>query len=585
MLNPRKALLFAGCLLILSLSFVSAQSTSQSPSVVQTWSSNKVLVSGSGHDVVEAAKTNPRVQQALALREAARTATPRGITPPSGTPVEWAVSLGSNTTSRGVAEAEFPAKYTSSLTPVFPASCTNDFVVYTISTPNGVAAAAGTQANVVGFNNLYTGASGSSCPNGPGAAGNATTPSFLFSYAADDGGIFLSPELSLDGKKVAFVVSSVSRHRAIFEVLTWTAGQGTNATTGAVAPSAGSLVSLDFTNARVPGCKGLLTADDFGSSPYIDYTSDGAFVGANNGRMYHVTGVFNGTPTVDWCTIVTTNSQLTSPVYDAQHGKLYISDGAKVFSYTFSSGSGFALSSSISVGANKGYTNPSIVDSVSVDPFNGWVYIAASANLANTAPIISQMPLDLSSHADLPLGNAAATSYVLGANFDNAYLTTGPSAGKLYACGVSPTNPAVPALYATGFSSTGVMSTTATLAGNTNLNAASQPSGHCSPIVTVYDGTNDRLYVGTGTGTNTNGSNLLTMWSINTPITSSATAWTAEATNMLGGTSSFVLDYLQHSSGNPGTNGIYFGTRAQSAAAQCGSKNYCAIKLTADALQ
>ncbi len=575
MLNPRKVLVaFAGCGLLLSAVCASAQSASRSTSSVQSWSTNRVLPAISGHAAVVAANKDPRLQQALALRDL-KSGAVRPNAPAPATPVEWSISLGPKATSRGLPEGEFPAKYTANTTPSFPGACTSDFILFAISTPGTVSPAAGVQANLVGLNNLYAGANGSSC--------TGTAPNFAFSYAVDDGGIFLSPELSLDGKKAAFVVSSVSRHRALFEVLTLTTGQGTNATTGSVAPSAGALVSLDYTNARVPGCTGLLKADNFGSSPYIDYTSDGAFMGANNGRLYHVSGVFNGTPTVDFCTIVTTNSQLTSPVYDAQHGKIYISDGAKVFSYTFSSSTGFALSSSIQVGANKGYTNPSIVDSVAVDPFNGWVYIASAADVANAHPIISQMPLDLSSHVDLAIGSVPAAGYVLGANFDNNYLSTGPAGGSLYACGLSGSTSGVPALYAGNFNGSGVLNTTATLMGNANVNTSAQPAGHCSPIVTLSDGTNDRLYVGTGTGTNTTGSNLLTSWSINTPITSTSATPTASATGMLGGTSAFVLDYLK--GGAPGTNGVYFGTRSTSTAAQCGSNNYCAIKVTQDALQ
>lgn len=578
MQNLRMTLAVLVGLLLLGAVCLSAQSGS----VVQDWTTNRVLPAVSGKAAASAALKDPHLRMSLALREAAASRTGHR-SPVPGTGVEWSVSLGPSKTSRGVAEGEFPAKFTASTSPSFPSACTTDFVVFTIAMPNKVAPAAGVQANIVGLNNLYTKADGTgSCPG--------TAPNFAFSYAADDGGIFLSPVLSLDGTKAAFVVSSTSRtqpkgNRAVFEVLSITQGQGTNATTGAVSPAAGALTSIDYTNVRVPGCTGIIKGDDFGSSPYVDYASDGAFVGANNGRLYHISHVFNGTPTLDWCVTVTTNSQVTSPVYDAQHGKVYVSNGDNIYSFRFDQATGFSDQRGIQVGAFHGYSNPSIVDSVQIDPFNGWVYTAASADVTNTYPVVSQMPLDLTSHIDLPIGGTSASGYILGANFDNAYLTNGPAGGTLYACGLSGMSNNVPALYSAGFNSDGTLNPSPLMAGNANINASGSPAGICSPIVTFYDGTTDRLYVSTGTGSTNVGSNLLTGWTINSPLNSTSATPSASAPGMLGGTSAFVLDYLKNTATNPGTNGVYFGTRSTGSTAQCGSGKYCAIKVTQDTLQ
>src|SRR5271165_2850160 len=61
--------------------------------------------------------------------------------------IDWAMSLG---TTGGMPIGESPAKYSFNTTGTY--SCTDDFVVYTIgATPSA------TQANIVAFNNLYTG--------------------------------------------------------------------------------------------------------------------------------------------------------------------------------------------------------------------------------------------------------------------------------------------------------------------------------------------------------------------------------------------------------------------------------------------
>ena len=55
----------------------------------------------------------------------------------------------------------------------------------------------GAQANIVGFNNLYAGTT-------PFCSG-ATYPKYIFSYASGVGPVATSPEISMDGAKVAYV--------------------------------------------------------------------------------------------------------------------------------------------------------------------------------------------------------------------------------------------------------------------------------------------------------------------------------------------------------------------------------------------
>ena len=481
--------------------------------------------------------------------------------------IDWAVSLGPN---GGMPVGETPAKFTfnASAPLTFPASCTNDFVVYVINAN----AAAGTQANIVAFNNLYTGTTatgGSSCPNGPQnpVTTNRTTPTFMWSYAVGSGPVFLSPVLSLDGKKVAFIESAAAG--PVFRVLTWVAGQGTNATAGAVAPGTGgsSVTSLAFTNTTVAGCTANGSTDS-DSSVYVDYARDVAYVGDDNGRLYRIKGVFKSTPVLDYCITTTAGRTMSSPVYDSVSGKVFISDGQAVYGYTPGATS-FTAAGSINVAG----TANSIILSPIVDSTNGRVYVFSSHNLANNNSIVSQMPVSLASHVDAAIGRTT-TNFILDGAFDNKYFANGPSSGSLYACGTQANNGARPALYTLTFAASGVMNTAPAMSDNRNINNGS--NGSCSPLLEYYDGTNDRLFVGVS------GGNMVTGWNINTRITSNATNPAATATNQSGGTSGFGID---NNSSAFQASSIYFGTLTASATASCGANQFCAVKLTQSGLR
>src|SRR5882672_553144 len=475
--------------------------------------------------------------------------------------IDWAMSLGP---TGGMPLAEAPAKYTFDInaTP----SCANDFVVYTITLNETFVAGAGKQANLIAFNNLYSGTGTSLC--------NRTTPTVMWSYAVGTGGSDLSPSLSLDGKKVVFIEAGT---RAILHVVTWAtgAGQGTDATTGAVVPNgASSATSLDFTNITTAGCAANGNTDPNGS-PYVDYGNDVVYLTAGNGVLYHVKSVFNGTPTLDYCVTVTAGAALTSPVYDSVTNKVYVSDGRKVFAYTPGAASFTAAGSqTISATAN------SIILSPMVDSTNGVMFVFSSNNNANSNAIVSQIPLTMASHTDAAIG-LKSNSYIWVGDFDNAYFNA-PSGGSLYACGTQTASGAKPALYTLSFTGAGVMNTTPAMANDVTFNGVANPGGICSPITSFYDGTNDRLFVGVGANGATTGNNIMAMFNINARITSNATAPTATAANELGGTSGITID---NTSSSPQAASIYFGTMAKGAASPCGANLYCAVKLTQSGLQ
>ena len=303
-----------------------------------------------------------------------------------------------------------------------------------------------------------------------------------------------------------------------------------------------------------------------------------AYVGANNGKLYRITGVFKGTPTLQYCVTVNAGKLLTSPVFNQVTNQVFVSDGYSVYSFTPGI-SGFTAGNSIAV-ASAAAADP-IVLSPMVDSTNGFVYVFSLADPANTNSLVAQLNVALTSQATARIGLKAA-QFILDGDFDNAYFTTGPKsgAGTLYACGTDANNGAKPSLYALSFQSpTGVMNSTPAMSDNRNINGALNPNGSCSPLLDFYDGTTDRLFVGTGNFTGSGGANLVTEWNVNTRIASNLTPPNATASNEWGGTSAFSVDNVSTA---PQAASIYFGTLFPpgSGILPCGAGNFCAVKLT-----
>src|SRR5271156_408758 len=168
----------------------------------------------------------------------------------------------------------------------------------------------GAQANIVAFNQLYSGSGVSLCA--------LTNPEFIFSYASGVGPVATSPSLSLSGTKISYVESDPNIG-AILHVLTVGSGSteyGTNASC-AGNNNGGATLPTCATNPVIPGSTTGSTATDFMlplglvaanaatavagatdsfSSPFTNYANDTTFVGDNNGYLYSITPTFNGTP-------------------------------------------------------------------------------------------------------------------------------------------------------------------------------------------------------------------------------------------------------------------------------------------------
>jgi hypothetical protein len=347
----------------------------------------------------------------------------------SGSHRDWNVPL----LGGKVAPFRYAAKFT--FDPGAPPSCTNDYVVFGLSSTS-----TGTLANLVAFNNLY-----SDPVNGGGLcdplSGPGLGPQVLFAYnitTVTGGKITTSPILSLDGMKIGFVESVPGTSAsAIFHVLTWTAGQGT---IGAAAPPGTAMTSLPFS----------LSANDSSSSPWIDYSADIVYVGADNGKVYKITPVFHGTPApggAPWPVTVFSNFHLTSPVLDSFLGKLIVGSANGVL-YGINTNSG-SLTQFPAVGG--GGPTPGIVAPPIVDITNRTTF-AVSANDGTSAVLVE---FDTGSTVELARGQigqgaAGGTAFNIHSPAVSNLYFNDPQSGVIRVCGTGALD-ATPWQYAFSF--------------------------------------------------------------------------------------------------------------------------------------
>jgi hypothetical protein len=416
-------------------------------------------------------------------------------------------------------------------------------------------------------------------------------PTFLFSYAIQAAASALSPVLSLDGTKVAWVDNA---NPALLHVTTWKSGEGTNATTGSVAIdvettpgncTAGEScdVTVNYTDASTTGCTANSSINS-NSNLYVDYPSDNGYIAANNGVLYQISDVFRGTPTLTFCTTftTTTGTNIGSPVYDPLNNTVYVSDGIKVYGYTVGATSFTATSPASYTYANAGLSSTGPV----LDAFGGFIYaFSNNDNQAGNKTSVTQILTSLASGVNVNLGpqfGAYAGIPLYYGTFDNNYYVYGAAYGSnpastLYTCGTDSTKTYNQDLFAVSFNpSTGVANTATVMSNNNNVNGGAAAGTSqatavtCSPLSEFYDPTptptgSDRLFVASGTVGAATGPNLVQMWNINTQLTNTSgtggtePTWTDEATGYLGGSSGITMDNI---STDTGAESIYFGTES-----------------------
>jgi hypothetical protein len=559
----------------------------------QDWSSRHLLMPGMHPEqVLKAGEHDPRYVYNMVMRQVAIQNLRHPVRRKPPVKIDWSVSL-----ERGfVPQNQFPSKFRFT---VNGQDCNSDYVLY------GLTVTSGTQANIVGINNLYTSAT-------PACNSGKPWVAFAYNTVTQTGGqIKTSPALSADGTKVAFVESTASG--SYFHVL--------------VLPSpipsppsqVGTVLSpqtpTSCTKPTTQNCMTTLTietaATNSNSSPWVDYNTDTAYVGADNGVLYKITPVFGGgAPALvndpsNWPVTVSTqtNKILTAPVVDDPSGMIFLGDGqGYLYSVKLASpGKTFVGQQTIGWaghGAGTGIVDPPIAVTDPANPNTDQVFaFTGCSQVVGIGGAVTQLPANFTTGQPttantVNLGSSDGAGNCTGNNlhsgtFDNAFWLNGSTSGHMIACGFVDAggNPSNPEMYFFPFASNVITST-----GSSKFVVNTNKGEECSPLTEFYNGTSDMLFFGVGSGTQTSyvASSTITT-SLTTPnCTSPPTSTCVNAPNALGGTSGIVID---NQLSNGGTN-IYFSTLAigsvnnQKCNVTGGTANpYCAVKLTQTALQ
>lgn len=559
----------------------------------QDWSSRHLLMPGMhAEQVLKAGEKDPRYVYNMVMRQVAISNLRHPVKRKPPVKIDWSVSLENGF----VPQNQFPSKFRFT---VNGENCNSDYVLY------GLTLNSGTTANIVGINNLYTSAT---------PACNSGKPWVAFAYytvTKTGGQIKTSPTLSADGTKVAFVESTASG--SYFHVLvlpnpipTPPAQVGT-----VLSPQ----IPTTCTNPTTVNCMTTLTietaATNSNSSPWVDYNTDTAYVGADNGVLYKITPVFGGgAPALvndpsNWPVTVSTqtNKILTAPVVDDPSGMIFLGDGeGYLYSVKLASpGKTFVAQQTIgwaTHGAGTGVVDPPIAVTDPANPNTDQVFaFTGCSQVVGIGGAVTQLPYNFTTGQPttantVNLGSSDGAGNCTGGNlhsgtFDNAFWLNGSTSGHMIACGFvnAGGNPAAPQMYFFPFASNVITST-----GSSSYAVDANKGQECSPLTEFYNGTTDMLFYGVGSASTTSyvQSSTITT-SLTVPnCTSPPTSTCVNAPNALGGTSGIVID---NQLSNGGTN-IYFATLAagsvngQKCNVTGGTGNpYCAVKLTQTGLQ
>ncbi len=570
----------------------------------QDWSSRHLLMPGTrAEDVLAAGGRDPRYVYNMVMRQVAVENFRIGLNPlRRRMKIDWAVSLENGY----VPQNQFPAKYQFDVT---AESCNSDYLEL------GLTVTSGTQANLVGINNLYTGAT-------PPCNGGSPWVAFAYNTVTQTGGqIKTSVVPSADGTKVAFVESTGGA--SYFHVLVLPSPIPAPPSQDGTVLS--PLTPTSCAKPTIPGCMTTLTietaATNSNSSPWVDYNSDTAYVGADNGLLYKITPVFGGgAPALvndpsNWPVTVSTNKYnniLTAPVVDDTAGLIFIGDGEGYF-YAVklaSPGKTYAAQQTIgwvydgtNDGSGKpgtGVVDPPIAVTDPANPTTDQVFAFTGCSIVQgIGGAVTQLAANFTTGSPtasntVDLGSASGDGDCTGKNvhsgtFDNAFWVNGLTSGHMVACGFVQSGgaPADPKMYMFPFTA-GVLNNSTAPSSTFQINTTK--GDECSPLTEFYNGTTDRLFFGVGSTDGFLKSSTITT-SLTTPTACTAGASTSSCVtspSALGGTSGIVID---NELSNGGTN-IYFSTLAdgsvngQKCNVSGGAGNpYCAVKLTQSGLQ
>jgi hypothetical protein len=578
---------------------------------VVDWSYHQVILSGGLQTAdLDKATVEPRILFRLAERNLSRASAERNtrrsvpglrspVRPPHpkghGLKIDWSVPLGTGI----VAPYMFPAKYSFDInaTP----DCASDYVVFGL---NVVGVTPG-QANLVGVNNLYSGTAPRLCP-----LANPTV-NWAYNGSTAGGSVLTSPALSLDGQKIAYVESAAGA--TIFHVLTWKAGEGTAATV-AITPTLNGACAGTVANPTSSCLKSLTlssTATETLASPWVDYQTDKAFVGTDDGKIYRISCVFNcalnTNPIVDWIFTLpvagTGGAPATpnGPVYDFPSGRLFVGDQLGELWVINASGAVASLNAGpvmiggggcttshppgrtgtgadcTANGGSFGLPDSVIMDSSSVSQR----IFAFSGNdgTAGASAVVVQLKMDLSGPVRVHVGQGSVGRTIANWNihtgaFDDAYFGATPSTGHLFLCGTGAAD-TQPYHYWIGFGAYPAMNASP----NGNLLRFAVADLPCAPYTELFNpsitltggaGHHDLLLSGL-VGAGGNGFVITNDISTGAIISGQATS-----VNYPGGVSGIIIDNVSNSGQ---ASSVYFSTQGVVNVGGCANSR-CAVKLT-----
>jgi len=560
-------LLRHSCLLLVTLTFLSVLSAAQRKAAVKhaggpvDWTSQHLIFTAPTSRAAAArnaaASGDPRAIHSSLIHHFSLSApavapgrAPASRRPPRiVTQVDWSVSLGTGNVAANMSPAKYGADFS-------VADCTKDFVVFGLNVPGTT----GGQANLIAFNNLYSGAGTSLC--------GMSAPTVLFSYniSTVGGSILTSPFITLHGDRIIFVESTPTA--MVLHSLTWHAGEGTSAT-NAAAPA--NRCNLDLGPCVCPplvSCDRTLTLNStIGStvsSPFPDYHNDYVLVGADDGTLYKVLGTMFDSPSIVWTSPVS-GGVLTAPgiMFDGSSNEtaVYIGDDGGVL-YKVDPFTGAVAATTLTVGG--GFPNGGLLDGPIVDNSNAAVY-AFSAN-DGTSAVVVQADADLNEMRRDPIGTSVANGLTPAVNihtgmFDDNYFTD-PDTGFLYVCGTNDPNTR-PILYRFGFT-LGTMNSS----NDGTLQLTNAAGVECSPLTEIFNSNisahQDTLFLGLLGGCGVNGCirdyNLAIANGTPPPLTLMPTTF-LHSVNESGGTSGIIVDNVDP---NPQASSIYFSTLGSS---------------------
>jgi hypothetical protein len=388
----------------------------------------------------------------------------------SGT--DWTVQLGAGTTAFGTS----PAKYQTD--PTAAPSCVKDFVVFGINA-NGLQQVGATngQATIVAYNELYTGPNGVGgiCATDPGGPG----PAYVFSYNTStitNGRVRTSPVISLDGKKIAFVESSANGS-ALHILQFGTTGNNGNNVVVPVIPGTGNNAVMTTFN--------YTTANNNHSSPWVDYSSDTLYLGADDGKLYKFTGVFKGTPTQvntgGWpVSIAGAAIQVTGPVFDSTTGNLFIGDARGVLHSVNAATPGTITN--LAVGT-AGRLNSQILDAPILDSYGN--VFATSSNDGTSAVVVQASAATLTQKARIRIGGGSTLGSAVNlydGDFDNNFYSS-ENTGHYVLCGTGTSTTGTTSPYRYRLSISGGLLQT----DNAPVQISTSTTARCGPLTEYFN--------------------------------------------------------------------------------------------------